>query len=503
MENTIHTIVGYIWSTPMIVLAILVGLYFSLASGFLQLRKFREMLSLVFEDDKSGTGISSFQALAISIAARVGTGNIAGVATAIAVGGPGAIFWMWVIAFVGSATAFAESVLAQIYKERTGNEFRGGTAFFIEQGLHSPFFGMVFAVVVVFAMGFAAPGVHSSELASAIEVAFGVNPLITGVVVAFFVGIVIFGGIKRIGRVAEYVVPFMAIVYILAAAIIIGMNIGKLPAVIALIVKSAVGADAAFGAILGSAISWGVKRGIYSNEAGMGSAPPFAAAASVSHPVKQGFVQAFSVYIDTMLVCSATAFMILITGAYNVADGAGGFIVQGLDATVDAGSTFTQAAVNAAFPGYGEAFVAIILIFFVYTTILGNYYTAEAHAGYIEGKLKSKQRWLITAVRLAILYTVVSSAVRAASLSWAIGDIALGLMTWMNLIAVILLRKPVMKALKDYEQQRARGVNPSFDPVRLGIRNADFWEHEFRKDAGHPSAPSGTLSVNPKPKGSP
>jgi len=468
---------GIVWSKALVYLCLGVGVYFSIATRFLQIRHIKEMLRLMLEGRSSKQGISSFQALTVALSGRVGTGNIAGVATAIALGGPGAIFWMWAIAFLGSASAYVEATLGQIYKEEKQGQYRGGPAFYIEKGLGIKWYAILFAIVTIFGVGLFLPGVQSNSIALSMNHAFGIPRIVTAVVLVILLGLVIFGGIKRISKVAEFVVPFMAIAYMLVAIVIIIMHIDKVPGVISLIISSAFGAHQAFGGIMGSAISWGVKRGIYSNEAGQGSAPHAASAAEVSHPAKQGLVQAFSVYIDTIFVCSGTAFMILITGQYNVVDKAGGFIVENLP-NVHIGPAYTQLAVEDSF-GFGAEFVAVSLFFFAFTTLMAYYYIAETNVVYLEKS--AKQKWMITVLRFMLLAATFYGAIRAAVLAWGLGDLGVGMMAWLNIIAIILLSRPALRALRDYEKQRKAGLDPTFDPEKLGIKNAGFWIKNSRQ----------------------
>nr|WP_209124091.1 alanine/glycine:cation symporter family protein [Alkalihalobacillus sp. BA299] len=479
MEAFVNWLNGILWSNPMIYFCLGVGLLFSILTRFLQVRHIKDMVSLMFRGKSSSAGVSSFQAMSIALSGRVGTGNIAGTATAIAFGGPGAVFWMWTIAFIGASSAFVESTLAQVYKEKQNGLYRGGPAYYIEKGIGWKWYAVIFAIATLLAMSLLMPGIQSNSIAVAVDNAFSINPYITASILIVIIGVIIFGGVKRIANVAQLVVPFMAIAYILLAFVIIGANITQLPAVISLIVSSAFGADAAFGGIIGLAIAWGVKRGIYSNEAGQGTGPHAAAAAEVSHPAKQGLVQAFSVYIDTLLVCSATAFMILFTGMYNVVDDAGNTIVNYIG-EVPAGAGYTQAAIESVIPGFGAAFVAIALFFFAFTTIMAYYYMAETNIAYlIRGKFNKTGMFLLKVILLAAVFF---GAVREADLAWALGDVGLGLMVWLNLIAILILAKPALRVLKDYEEQKKQGIDPVFDPVKLDIKNADFWEHEYNKD---------------------
>lgn len=324
IEKLVTFLNEVVWSKPLVYGLLITGVLFTLRMRFFQVRHFKEMIRLMFQGEKSPNGISSFQAIAMSLAGRVGTGNIVGVSTAIFIGGPGAVFWMWITAFLGASSAFIESTLAQIFKRVENNEYRGGPAYYIEYGIGGKFgkiYGIIFAIVTIISVGLLLPGVQSNAIASSMHNAIHVPQWLMGAIVVVILGLIIFGGVRSIANVATAVVPFMAIIYILMAVIIICINIQEVPALFALIFKSAFGLQSAFGGIVGAMIEIGVKRGLYSNEAGQGTGPHAAAAAEVSHPSKQGLVQAFSVYIDTLFVCTATALIILISGTYNVTDG--------------------------------------------------------------------------------------------------------------------------------------------------------------------------------------
>lgn len=481
METIIGHINDLVWSNALIVLCLAAGIYFSIVSRFVQVRFFRHMIDLLFKGKASDKGVSSFQAFSIAISGRIGTGNIAGVATAIAMGGPGAIFWMWLIAFLGSASAFIEATLGQIYKEVNDGQYRGGPSYYIEKGLGIKWYAILFAVATILSTAFLLPGVQSNSIALSMQNAFDVPVIYTGAGIVILLALIIFGGVKRIGKVAEIVVPFMAGAYILVALVIMALNIEQVPSMISLIIKSAFGLEEAFGGVFGLAIAWGVKRGIYSNEAGQGTAPHAAAAAEVSHPVKQGLVQAFSVYVDTLFVCTATAFMILSTGQYNVINPDGGFIVEYIPGA-KIGAEFTQFAVNTHFPTMGAGFVAISLLFFAFTTIMAYYYIAETNLSYLYEKGSKGAIW---ALRFLILVSVFYGSIKTAEAAWTLGDIGVGIMAWLNVIAIFLLRKPALKALKDYEQQRKAGVEePVFDSQKLGIKNAEIWELKSESDKG-------------------
>jgi len=481
MNELVSAINGVIWSPALIFLCLGVGLYFSLRSRFLQLRHIKHMITLMFEGRPTEAGVSSFQALTMTLAGRVGTGNIAGVATAITFGGPGALFWMWVVAFLGASSAFVESTLGQVYKEKINGEYRGGPAFYIEKGLGVKWYAWLFAIVTIFSCGLLLPGVQANSIGASLDIAFGLSPNVTAALLALLLSFIIFGGVKRIASFSSMVVPFMALGYIIVACVIIAINIDQLPAVILLIWKSAFGLEAGFGAILGQAIMWGVKRGVYSNEAAQGTGPHASSAAAVSHPVKQGLVQAFSVYIDTLFVCSATGFMLLITGLYNVQGVDGAALYTGI-AGVAAGPGYVQTAMESMMPGFGNYFVAIALFFFAFTTIIAYYYIAETNIAYINRKIH--RPWLTFLLKLCLMASTVYGTVRTAALAWGLGDIGVGLMAWLNIIAIVLLHKKAFASLKDYETQNAQGLDPQFDPVRLGIKNADYWLEDRRDEEG-------------------
>jgi len=492
MQSIVDTLNGFIWSNYLIYLALGAGAFFSVLTRFVQVRLFGEMFRLLVSGKSSDKGISTFQALSVTLSGRVGTGNIAGVAAAIGFGGPGAVFWMWVVAFLGASTAYIESTLGQIYKEVDEGQYRGGPAYYIEKAMGQKWYAWVFAITTIIATGVLLPGVQSNSIGIAAEGAFGagdiidtaigtlsVTKIVTASIVVVVLAGIIFGGVKRIAHFTQVVVPFMALAYVLMAIVVVGLNIGQLPEVIGLIFKDAFTPMAGVGA----AIGWGVKRGVYSNEAGQGTGPHAAAAAEVEHPAQQGLVQAFSVYIDTLFVCTATAFMILITGAYNVHSGDGGFLVMNLSADIAANSpAFTQSALESVMPVVGKPFVAVALFFFAFTTLLAYYYIAETNVAYIHRTIRIPG--MIVALKIALLGSVFYGAIKTANLAWGLGDIGVGLMAWLNIIGILIIffmAKPALKALKDYESQRKAGVETyTFDPKALGIENAEFWEDKLR-----------------------
>ena len=479
---------GIIWSEALIYLCLGAGLFFSILTRLAQVRHFREMLRLIFSGKESERGISSFQALAVSLSGRVGVGNIAGVAAAIGFGGPGAVFWMWLVAFLGASTAYIESTLGQIYKEEDEGQFRGGPAYYIEKAMGQKWYAWIFAISTIVAVGLLLPGVQSNSIGSAAELAFGssstidflgdavsTTKMVTAVVVVAILAFIVFGGVKRIAHFTQIVVPVMALGYILMALIVIGMHIGELPGILSMIFKDAFTPMAGVGA----AIGWGVKRGVYSNEAGQGTGPHAAAAAEVEHPAQQGLVQAFSVYVDTLFVCSATAFMILITKQYHVS-GLDNAISGGMlgSEVVISGPAFTQLALESVMGGFGKVFVAIALFFFAFTTILAYYYIAETNVAWVRRTFKFPGE--LTVLKIAITVSVFYGTIRSADVAWAMGDIGVGLMAWLNIIGILILffmGSPAIKALRDYERQKKEGVAKyTFDPEALGIKNADFWK---------------------------
>lgn len=493
MQDIINSINSVIWSPALIYLCLAAGLFYSITTRFVQVRHIKEMWRLLFTPNNSEKGISSFQALAISLSGRVGTGNIAGVAAAIGFGGPGAVFWMWVVAFLGAATAYTESTLAQIYKEEDGNEFRGGPAYYFEKALGQKWYAIIFAIATILACGVLLPGIQSNSIGNAMATAFGSGQLvttgmgdissakiITGALICVALAFIIFGGVKRIAKFTQVIVPFMALAYIVIAFVIILLNIEKIPEIFAMIIGDAFTPMAGMGA----AIGWGVKRGVYSNEAGQGTGPHAAAASNVDHPAQQGLVQAFSIYVDTLFICTATALMILITGAYNVhGTGEGAFLIQNLTADIAANSpAFTQMAIESTLPGIGKPFIAFALLFFSFTTILAYYYIAETNVTYLRKTFKLPGAVFI--LKVLLLSSVFYGTVKAANLAWGLGDIGVGLMAWLNIVGIVLIffmGKPALKALKDYEEQKNADVEKyTFDPKKLGIEKAHYWEEKHK-----------------------
>ena len=515
LTNAVTTVNGWVWSPALVGLCLLAGLYFSLRTRFVQVRRFGEMFRLLFGSagkDKKKVGISSFQAFAMALSGRVGTGNIVGVATAIGFGGPGAIVWMWIIAFFGAGSAFVEATLAQIYKENHNGQFRGGPAYYIEKGLHSHFFGCMFAVAAALSCGLFMPPVQCNGIALSCASTFGVQPWVVGVVVALLIALVIIGGVKRIANVAQVVAPFMAIIYIILSLVVLAVHYQDVPGVFLQMLRGAVGVNEVGGALLGSTIAWGVKRGIYSNEAGQGTGPIVAAAAKVSHPVKQGLVQAFSVYIDTLLVCTATALMILACRTYNLIESVqpvvgGGAIVTYLQQNPGApmgepGVFYTTTALGTVIgASAGDVLISVALFFFAFTTIMAYYYYAETNLVYLFNRWRRRQyrlhperladlekadlvfgddrgeKIVIWVLRICTISAVFIGSLTGSGVAWTLGDIGVGTMAWINVIAILLLSPVALRTLKDYERQKREGKEPEFNPQNLNIKQAEFWEN--------------------------
>ena len=460
IDKIVSIINQSVWSPALVVLLVGAGLYFSARTRFVQVRRFGLMIRSLFapsvkNEDGSSHGISSFQAFCVALSGRVGTGNIVGVATAIALGGPGAVFWMWIIAFLGASTAFVESTLAQKYKFHHSTGYRGGPACYIEQGLKLPWLGIVFSLCCIVGYGILLTPVQANGVSGALRNSFGIEPLWTGLALAFLLALVIIGGIKSISRVASIVTPFMALGYIIITVIVIARHIDAVPGVFKAIVTGAFGIKPVAGGILGTTIMMGVKRGIFSNEAGQGGGAIVSASAAVSHPAKQGLAQAFSVYVDTLLICTATALMILCSGTYNILDSkTGETLVANAPELGGNYVGYTQAAVDSVLSGFGSAFVSIALIFFVFTTIMAYYFYGESSIMQIysrrSGREKAEKRaiWLF---RIGLLSMVVFGAVREANVIWQLGDIGVGLTAWINVIALLVLCPEAIGLLRDYE----------------------------------------------------
>ncbi len=513
LTTAIETVNGWVWSPALVGLCLMAGLYFTLRTRFVQLRRFREMVGLLFgrkNKDKSKVGISSFQAFAMALSGRVGTGNIVGVATAIGFGGPGAIVWMWVIAFFGAGSAFVEATLAQIYKENHNGQFRGGPAYYIEKGLRSPLLGCVFAVLAALACGVFLPPVQCNGIALSCSRSFGVEVWVIGLIVAALIALVIIGGVKRIANVAQIIAPVMAVIYIILSIVVLAVHWQLVPDVFIQMLRGAVGVNEVSGALLGTTIAWGVKRGIYSNEAGQGTGAIVAAAAKVNHPVKQGLVQAFSVYIDTLLVCTATAMMILACKTYNIIDtvtvnSGSSAIVTYLQQNPGApegepGVFYTTSALGSVVGNdAGDMIISIALFFFAFTTIMAYYYYAETNLVYLFNRWRRRiykkhperleelehadmhfgddrgEKIVVWSLRAGTISAVFIGSLVGSGIVWTVGDIGVGVMAWINIVTILILSPKALRALRDYERQKKEGKEPRFDPEALNIENVEYW----------------------------
>ena len=464
LNSIIISFNDFLWTYILIAMLLALGLYFSIKTNFVQFRYIKEMFRLLGDGignkNKKGS-ISSFQAFCISTASRVGTGNLAGIAIAIAAGGPGAIFWMWIIALLGSASSFIESTLAQIYKEKDiDGTFKGGPAYYMEKGLNKKWMGVLFSILITISFGLVFNAVQANTITASFHEAFNVNEIVVAIILSIITLFVIFGGVHRVAKVSEVIVPVMAVAYILVALFIILINFTKLPETIALIFKNAFGFKQFTGGTLGGIILIGVKRGLFSNEAGMGSAPNAAATASVSHPVKQGLIQTLGVFTDTLIICSCTAFIILLSGVDYTSGG-----VEGIQ--------LTQRALSAQVGSWGNIFIAICILLFAFSSIVGNYYYGESNISFLTSK-----KIYIFLYRIFVVFMVFSGCLAKVSIVWNLADVFMGFMAIVNLIAIFLLSKIAFSALKDYTEQKKKGIkDPIFKKDSIeGLENISEWE---------------------------
>jgi alanine or glycine:cation symporter, AGCS family len=445
-NNIILKFNDFLWTYILIAMLIIIGLYFTFKTKFVQFRNLKEMFRLLGDGatgEKNNHSVSSFEAFCISTASRVGTGNLAGIATAIAIGGPGAIFWMWLIALIGAASSFIESTLAQIYKVKDGNTFRGGPAYYMARGLKKKWMGVTFAILITIAFGLVFNSVQANTITLSLNTSFGFNRAIVGALITLLTIVIIFGGVNRIAKVSSVLVPIMAIAYIVVALFIVIKNIGHLPAVLEMIFENAFGVHQVVGGGIGAALMQGIKRGLFSNEAGMGSAPNAAATATVSHPVKQGFIQTLGVFTDTLIICSCTAFIILLSDAP-------------LDGSVK-GIELTQMALTSQVGSWGGIFISICILLFAFSSIVGNYYYGEANIQFITNK-----KIYLQVYRIAVGAMVFFGSLVSMDIVWNLADVFMGFMAIINLVAIILLSKIAFRALDDYKKQKKSGIK---DPV--------------------------------------
>ncbi|UKK48866.1 alanine:cation symporter family protein [Prevotella sp. E9-3] len=463
MIDLINQLNDALWGYVIIAALVGCGLWFTVRTRFVQFRMFGEMLRLLTDSSDRPKGhekhISSFQAFAVSLASRIGTGNLAGVATAIAVGGPGAVFWMWVMALVGSATAFVESILGQLFKRHHQDSFIGGPAYYIQQGLHSKWMAFLFAVLITVSFGLANNSVQANTICGAMQGAFGFDPVLVGLLLTALTLVIVFGGIQRIARVSSVLVPVMAVGYFVLALVVIFMNLSYIPHVFKVIIESAFGLNQAIGGTVGATIMNGVKRGLFSNEAGEGSAPNAAATAAVSHPVKQGLIQALGVFTDTLLVCSCTAFIILISGLYDHPE------LNGI--------VLTQRALQSEVGAWGATFVAVAIFLFAYSSMIGNYYYGEANIRFMTSNSKAVTVFRIFSGGVMVMF----GALVSLDTVWSIIDLCMALLTACNLVAIILLAKYVFRLLDDYRQQKRQGIKePTFHRSQLPELDLECWD---------------------------
>lgn len=460
MNELITAVNDVIWSYVLIVALVGCGLWFTWRTKFVQFRMVGEMLRLLTESAVDSVGdqvkgkekrhISSFQAFAVSVATRVGTGNLAGVATAIVIGGPGAVFWMWLIALIGSATAFVESTLAQLYKQKHKDSFIGGPAYYIQKGLKCRWMAVLFAILITLQFGLSNNSIQANTICGAIQEAFGWSPIWVGVALAAMALFIVFGGIQRIAKVSSVIVPLMAVGYIILALVIIIMNIHLIPHVFKVIILDAFGFSQIAGGSIGAAMMNGIKRGLFSNEAGEGSAPNAAATASTTHPVKQGLIQALGVFTDTLMVCSCTAFIILISGLYQVPE------LNGI--------ALTQSALQSEIGSIGPMFIAVAIFLFAFSSIIGNYYYGEANIRFITQNNKVMTAYRIASAGLMVMFGALASF----ELVWNIVDLFMALLTACNLVAIVLLGRYTFRLLDDYRQQKRQGIKePVFHRSQL------------------------------------
>ncbi|MEE6452553.1 alanine/glycine:cation symporter family protein [Gottfriedia acidiceleris] len=468
MTELVTVLNDYLWAKLIVILLVAIGLFLTVYLGFIQFKFFPEMIRLLFVDgrnrDKSKKTVSSLQAFMIGMAARIGTGNIAGVATAVALGGPGAVFWMWLMALIGSASAFVESTLAQLYKVRDGSSWRGGPAYYMEKALGNRKLGVIFSILITLSFGLIFNAVQANTIAASINNEFGVNTRTTAIVLAIITALIIFGGVHRVAKFSTVLVPIKAGVYIILALWVMISNFDILPNVFGAIFSDGIFTfKQMFGGVMGAAVLHGIRRGLFSNEAGMGSAPNAAATADVTHPVKQGFIQALGVIVDTFIICSSTAMIVLVSGVYKTSK--------------LSGIPLTQESLRVSIGDFAATFVAISVFLFALSTIMGNYYYGESNISFMKHSKTS-----IYVYRFSVIGMVLFGALYSAELIWSLADIFMGLMVLVNLYAITRLAKIVKALLKDYISQKKQGLDPVFSADKIdnlpGRDQLEAWVHE-------------------------
>ena len=468
--ETLNSIIGQIntvlWSYVLIALLILSGLFYTIRTGFAQGRLLGDMVALITgklsslrDGEKKVAGqVTGFQAFCIAVASHVGTGNLAGVAIAVAVGGPGALFWMWVIALLGGATSLIENTLAQTYKVKEGNGFRGGPSYYMEKALGQKTLGYIFSVIVIVTFAFVFNTVQANTIAQAFETTFSMSSAVAGIILAALTALIIFGGLNRIANVVSFMVPIMAIGYVVVALYVLVVNAVHIPRLFMDIIEAAFGLKQVVGGTIGAAMLQGIKRGLYSNEAGMGSAPNAAATSNVSHPVKQGLLQAFGVFVDTILICSATGFIVLLYPEYNTIG--------------EKGIKLTQLALSHSVGAWGAGFITLCIFLFAFSSLVGNYYYGEAN---LEFLTKSKTSMLV--FRVLTVACVYLGSVASLGLVWDIADVSMGIMALMNIVVIAILSPKAVAIINDYIKQRKEGKNPVFRAKDIpGLKNTECWD---------------------------
>ena len=473
-----QAIADFIWN-PMAYVVLGLGLAYTIGTKAVQFRRVPDMVRQLRDSTGGDGGMSSFQALAMALASRVGVGSIAGVATAIGGGGPGALLWMAVTGLLGCTVGYAEACLSQTFKRQVededlkrAKEYIGGMPYYIRYGLNWPKVGALIAVLGVVGYGLVFPGLQVSTIASSWSRAFGLPSWGPAVVVTGLVAMVIFGGTVRLVKVTQVLVPLLAFGYLGLALAVIGINYAQIPSAISLIVRSAFGMEPLLAGIAGAAVAWGVRRAVFASSNGLGEATFSAAGARTSHPGKQGLVQTFSVYIDILLICMASGLMMVVSGKFNVTNPDGGFFIENLPG-VAVGPNWVQESINTLAPGWGPAFVAVAVLMFGFACLLAYFYVANTNLLYLLDGRKGKG--LKLGLKLGTMAIVFTGSIISADFVWAVGDIGLGLIAWVNLFCLVFLFKIVRTVWKDYEEQARAGLDPHFDPVKLGIKNADFW----------------------------
>ncbi|WP_097026990.1 alanine/glycine:cation symporter family protein [Clostridium peptidivorans] len=466
MVNFLNSFVSFsntiLWSYVLIILLIAAGLYFTVYLKGAQFKFFFQTFKLLGGGKpKDGKGVSSFQAFCISVASSVGTGNLAGVAIAVSVGGPGAVFWMWLITLLGAGSSFVENTLAQVYKVKDKNGYRGGPAYYMEKALGKRKLGIIFSVLITVSFGLVFNSVQANTITFAFQEAFGLSRLYGAIIVIALTSMVIFGGVKRIAQVAEVIVPVMAVAYVLVALFVVLKNIGQLPHVFTMIFEGAFGIKQFTGGGIGAAIMMGIKRGLFANEAGMGSAPNAAAAAEVAHPVNQAIMQVFGVFLNTIVICSATAFIILVSGANQQ---------EGL-----AGIQLTQTALTSQVGAWGKIFIAACTFMFAFSSIIGNYYYGESNIEFMNGS-----KTVLNIFRFAVIGMVFIGSMASLDMVWNLADLFMGLMALLNIVVIFKLSKIVSKVIQDYAAQKREGKDPVFYAENIeGLVNTECWSKDI------------------------